>query len=132
MNSVKIVEEFWAKVWRARQPEAIAQFVTDDVVLISAGAEIRGKDNFISWARDFLSKIHDFEFEVIETFQNQDGSRVASLWRVSGKNNGMLGSEPNQKPVSFTGTAIWNVREDGKLLQNRVERAAWEVYQQIK
>jgi steroid delta-isomerase-like uncharacterized protein len=132
MNSVKIVEEFWAKVWRARQPEAIAQFVTDDVVLISAGAEIRGKDNFISWARDFLSKIHDFEFEVIETFQNQDGSRVASLWRVSGKNNGMLGSEPNQKPISFTGTAIWNVREDGKLLQNRVERAAWEVYQQIK
>jgi hypothetical protein len=81
MNSVKIVEAFCDKVWKARRPEAIAQFVTDDVVLTSGRAEVRGKDNLISWARTFLAKINDFECEVIESFQNQDESRVASLWR---------------------------------------------------
>ena len=34
----------------------------------------------------------DFQFEVVETFQNEDGSRVASRWRVTGKNNGVLGN----------------------------------------
>jgi hypothetical protein len=68
---------------------------------------------------------------VIETFQNQSGSRVASLWRVTGKNNGILGTPANQKSIAFTGTAIWDVRSDGKLLRNRVERAAWETFQQL-
>ena len=132
MNSVSIVERFWHHVWKDRRPEAIADFVVDDVVLTTGGVDIRGKDNFIAWARDFLGKINDFHFEVIETFQNQDGSRVASLWRVTGRNNGMMGTDANQKPISLTGTAIWSVREDGKLLQNRVERAAWEAYLQIR
>ena len=73
-------------------------------------------------------KINDLDFEVLETFQNEDGSRVASLWRVTGKNNGMMGTVPDQQPISLTGTAIWSVREDGKLLHNRVERAAWETF----
>ncbi len=81
--------------------------------------------------RDFLGRIDDFRFDVIETFQSQDGSRVASRWRVSGRNNGVLGTEPDQRPFSFTGTAVWAVREDGKLLHNWVERAAWELYQRL-
>lgn len=31
----------------------------------------------------------------------------------------------------MTGTAVWAVREDGKLLWNRVERNAFEVHQQL-
>jgi hypothetical protein len=31
----------------------------------------------------------------------------------------------------MTGTAVWAVREDGKLLTNWVERASWEVYQRL-
>jgi steroid delta-isomerase-like uncharacterized protein len=132
MDSVRIVEEFWSAVWKARNPEAAAKFIVDDFVITTGGVEIRGKENFIAWVRNFLEKINDFQFEVIETFQNESGSRVASLWRVAGKNNGMFGLEPDQKPLNFTGIAVWSVREDGKLLQNRVERAAWEAYQQLK
>jgi SnoaL-like domain len=132
MDSVRIVEEFWSAVWKAQNPEAAANFLVDDFVITTGGVEIRGKDNFIAWVRGFLQKINDFQFEVMESFQNESGSRVASLWRVTGKNNGMFGTEPDQKPMSFTGIAIWSVREDGKLLQNRVERAAWEAYQQLK
>jgi hypothetical protein len=128
MNSVKIVEDFWTAVWKARNPDAIADFVVEDAIITTAGVEIKGRDKFIAWAWDFLSKINDFGFEVLETFQNEDGSRVASLWRVTGKNNGMMGTVPDQQPISLTGTAIWSVRADGKLLHNRVERAAWETY----
>jgi SnoaL-like domain len=128
MNSVKIVEDFWAAVWKSRNPDAIADFVVEDAIITTGGVEIKGRDKFIAWAWDFLSKINDFGFEVLETFQNEDGSRVASLWRVTGRNNGMMGTAPDQQPISLTGTAIWSVREDGKLLHNRVERAAWEAF----
>jgi hypothetical protein len=67
--------------------------------------------------------------EVIETFQNEDGRRVASRWRITGKNNGMLGTPP--QPISFTGTAVWAVREDGKLCHNWVERSTFELFQQL-
>ena len=128
MNSVKIVEDFWTAVWKSRNPDAIADFVVEDAIITTGGIEIKGRDKFIAWAWDFLSKINDLDFEVLETFQNADGSRVASLWRVKGKNNGMMGTDPDQAPISLTGTAIWSVREDGKLVHNRVERAAWETF----
>jgi hypothetical protein len=128
MNSVKIVEDFWTAVWKSRNPDAIADFVVEDAIITTGGVEINGRDKFIAWAWDFLSKINDFGFEVLETFQNEDGSRVASLWRITGRNNGMMGTVPDQQPISLTGTAIWSVREDGKLLHNRVERAAWETF----
>jgi SnoaL-like domain len=132
MNSVKIVEDFWAAVWKARNPDAIGDFVVDDFVITTGGTDVVTREKFIEWAWGFLEKINDFEFEVLETFQNEDGSRVASLWRVTGKNNGMLGTPPDQKPIAFTGTAIWDVRSDGKLLRNRVERASWEAFLQLK
>jgi hypothetical protein len=131
MNSVRIVEDFWTAVWKSRNPDAIADFVTEDVIITTGGVEIKGRERFIAWAWDFLSKINDFSFEVVETFQNEDGSRVASLWRLAGKNNGVMGTKPDQQPISMTGTAIWSVREDGKLLHNRVERAAWETFQKL-
>jgi hypothetical protein len=30
----------------------------------------------------------------------------------------------DQRPIDFTGTAVWAVREDGKLLHNWVERSS--------
>lgn len=131
LNSVKIVEEFWAAVWKARDPDAVDRFVVDDFVITTGGIDIVSKEKFKEWIRLFLGKITDFEFEALETFQNEDGSRVASRWRVTGKNNGVLGTEPDQRPIAFTGTAVWAVREDGKLLHNWVERSSWELFQQL-
>jgi hypothetical protein len=64
----------------------------------------------------------------VETFQNHDGSRVASRWRVTGRNNGLMGTEPNGVPFEMTGTAIWEVGPDGLLRHNWVERNAFEVH----
>jgi hypothetical protein len=130
-RSVEIVEEFWAAVWKGRDPEAIDRFVADDFVLTTGGVDIVSRAAFKEWVRQFLAKITDFEFEIVETFQNEDGSRVASRWRVSGKNNGVLGTRADLRPIAFTGTAVWAVREDGKLLHNWVERSWWELSQRL-
>ena len=87
--------------------------MVDDFILISGGKEIRSKENFRQWLRDFLGLVNDLKFESVESFQNEDGSRVASRWRVSGRNNGILGGESDQREITFTGTAVWAVREDG-------------------
>jgi SnoaL-like protein len=118
MNSVKIVEEFWAAVCQARNPAAIDDFVVDDFVIATGGIDIVSKDKFREWACAFMQTINDLRFEVLETFQTDDGTRAASRWRITGKNNGLLGTTADQKPIPFTGTAIWAVREDGKLLHN--------------
>ncbi|HZA12481.1 ester cyclase [Mycobacterium sp.] len=128
MNPVATVEAFWEAVWNAHDPEAVDRFVVDDFVIVNAGQEIKGRQNFKEWVRRFLEQVNDLHLEVAESFQNPDGSRVASRWRITGKNNGILGTPPDQQDIEFTGTAIWAVREDGKLLCNWVERSAWELF----
>ena len=115
MNSVKIVEEFWERVWEARNPAAIDDFVIEDFVITTGCVDVVSRTKFKEWAAAFMAKIDDLQFEVIETFQNEDGSRVASRWRIAGKNNGILGTPADQQTISLTGTAVWAVREDGKL-----------------
>ncbi len=132
MNSVKIVEEFWERVWKARNPAAIDDFVIEDFVITTGGVDVVSRTKFKEWAAAFMAKINDLQFEVIETFQNEDGSRVASRWRIAGKNNGILGTPADQQPISFTGIAVWAVREDGKLCHNWVERSSFELFQQLR
>ncbi|MET0704098.1 MAG: nuclear transport factor 2 family protein [Mycobacterium sp.] len=130
-SSVDIVHAFWDDVWNAHDPEAVDRFVVDDFVIINAGNEIRGRDNFKRWIAGFLDSVVDLRLEVAESFQNADGTRVASRWQITGKNNGILGTPADQREISFTGTAVWAVRADGKLLCNWVERATWELYQRL-
>jgi hypothetical protein len=128
-NSVAIVEEFWREVWQQPQnPEAIDRLAHEDFILTSGGNHIEGRENFKAWVKSFQAQVHDFEFHIVETFQNQDGSRVASRWRVTGRNNGMMGVEPNGAPFEMTGTAVWEVDADGLLRHNWVERNAFEVH----
>lgn len=130
-NSVEIVETFWREVWQARDPDAVDRLVAEDVVITSGDTEIRSRTAFKAWIAAFLSKIDDFEFRVVETFQNPVGDRVASRWRVIGKNNGFFDTAPNGAPIDMSGTAIWHVREDGLLQHNWVERNAYEVHRRL-
>ena len=132
LNAVEIVEAFWAAVWQSPQnPDAVDDFVSDDFIITSGGVDIVSRAAFKAWVIGFQQTISGLEFDIIESFQNADGSRVASRFSVHGRNNGFLGSAPDQRPISFTGTAVWAVRADGKLLHNWVERSAWEVYQSL-
>jgi hypothetical protein len=53
MNSVKIVEGFWATVWKARNPDAIDRFVLDDFVITTGGVDVVTKDKFKAWRSSF-------------------------------------------------------------------------------
>ena len=131
MNSVEVVHAFWNEVWNAHDPSAVDRFVVDDFVIVSGGETISGRETFKEWIAGFLAKVNDLHLEVIESFQNDDGSRVASRWLLTGKNNGFLGTEPDQQAIAMTGTAVWAVRGDGKLLTNWVERSSWEQFQRL-
>jgi steroid delta-isomerase-like uncharacterized protein len=130
-DSVKIVEAFWAAVWQDKDFDAIDRFCVEDFVITSGGKDVVSRASFKAWVKQFNHLITGLKFDVIETFQNEDGSRVASRWRVRGRNNGMFGLPADQREVSFTGTAVWQVREDGKLMHNWVERASWEAYNEL-
>jgi SnoaL-like polyketide cyclase len=128
-NAVAAVDNFWREVWQPPQnPDAIDHLVAEDFVLTSGGIDFVSRAKFKEWVIDFQSKITDLEFDILETFQNAEGNRVASRWQIRGKNNGMLGTQPDQRDIRFTGTAVWAVRHDGVLLHNWVERSAWELY----
>ena len=127
MRSTEIVTAFWDEVWNAHEPDAVDRFVADDVVIEAGGQEIAGKDNVKNWVKEFLDHVNDLHVDTIETFQNEDGTRVTSRWVLTGTNNGVLGTEPNGKPVALTGTAVWTV-DDGKLHSGWVEQASFELY----
>jgi hypothetical protein len=130
-KSVEIVENFWRSVWQNRNPEAVEHLVAEDFTITSGGINIHTRAEFKKWVATFLASIDDFEFHIVETFQNAEGDRVASRWRITGKNNGFMGLEPCQTPFEMTGTAIWHVREDGLLQHNWVERNALEVHRHV-
>ncbi len=132
IKSVEIVEAFWAAVWQPPQnPDAVDDFVVEDFIITSGGIDIVSRAAFKAWVIGFQQKINGLEFDIIESFQNADGSRVASRFRIHGRNNGILGTAPDQRPIAFTGTSVWAVRADGKLLHHWVERSAWELYQSL-
>lgn len=131
-DSVAIVERFWAEVWKQPQnPGAIDDLVAADFVITSGGHDIVSREAFKAWVIDFQSKILDMKFESLETFQNADGSRVASRWRLTGRNNGFMGTEPDGAPIEMVGTAVWEVGEDGLLRHNWVDRNALEVHRTL-
>ena len=62
--------------------------------------------------KEFLDHVNDLRVDTIESFQNEDATRVTSRWVLTGTNNGILGTEPDGKPIAMTGTAVWTV-DDG-------------------
>jgi len=78
-DSVALVETFWGEVWkRPHNNDAIDAMMAEDFVLTSGGHDIVSRAAFKAWVADVQSKVLDLEFESLETFQNRDGSRVAS------------------------------------------------------
>ena len=58
---------------------------------MSGGETIVGREQFKRWIEGFLAKVDDLHLEVVESFQNADGSRVLTLL-FTGRNNGILGT----------------------------------------
>jgi SnoaL-like polyketide cyclase len=73
----------WDQVWNPHDAEAVDRFVVDDFVIVTGGETTTWRENFKKWIEGFLAKINDLHLEVVESFQNADGSRVASRWLLT-------------------------------------------------
>jgi steroid delta-isomerase-like uncharacterized protein len=130
MRSTEVVNAFWDDVWNAHAPDALDGLVTDDIVVEAGGRTLSGKDEVKGWVRQFVEHVDDLHVDTIEAFASDDGARVTSRWVLTGSNNGVLGTQPNGKPVAMTGTAVWTVA-DGKLRHGWVEQASFELYRSL-
>jgi putative hydrolase of HD superfamily len=123
--------EFLRRVWGpAHDLAAIDELMTEDYAIATGGTLIRGREAFKAWVREFQGRLLDARTRSVDVFANATGDRVVSRWVCTGVNNGLLGLPADGRPVSFTGIAIWHVR-DGRLAECWVERASWELSQEL-
>ncbi len=129
--AVELVEQFWQRVWNPPYDlTAIDELLVEDFVISNAGIDVSPRPAFKQWVASFQARIGHLRLQPIETFANEQGTRVVSRWVVTGTNQGVLGTIADGQPVRFTGIAVWEIR-DGKLAHNWVERSAWELYQSL-
>lgn len=127
----ELLTEFWTNVYNLPQNlDVIDHLCTDDFILSNPDGDIVGRAAFKEWARTFTSKIRDIKLESLDMFSGADGKRVVSRWVVTGNNQGVLGSLPDDSSIQLTGIAVWEVR-DGKLAHNWVERSAYELSKRL-
>ncbi|NQD92553.1 SnoaL-like domain-containing protein [Pseudomonas sp. CrR25] len=127
----RLALSFLDRVWQIPHDlNAIDELMTEDYVITSGGQAIRGREAFKAWVKAFQGLLLEARTDNLEVFANPAGDRVVSRWLCSGKNNGMLGLPADGRAISFSGVAIWAVR-DGRLAECWVERSAWELYQEL-
>ena len=130
-NAEQLALQFLNRVWAPPHDlSAIDELMTEDFVITSGGSDVSGREAFKAWVKDFQSHLLEARTENLEIFSNPADDKVVSRWICTGKNNGMLGLPADGRSVSFTGIAIWAIR-DGKLARCWVERSAWELYRDL-
>lgn len=130
-KSEQLVLEFLGRAWGLPHDlSVIDQLMTEDYTITSGGKMIKGRNAFKQWVKDFQSLLTDAVTINQQIFSNSTGELVVSRWACSGKNNGIFGLPPDGQDVSFTGIAIWKIR-NGKLAECWVERSAFELYRQL-
>lgn len=131
VSPVQLALTFFARVWGPPHDlAAIDALMTEDYTITTAGTVIRGREAFKAWVAEFHARLPDARNESLDAFSDASGERVVSRWVCTGRNNGIFGLPPDGRPVSFTGIAIWRVR-DGRLAECWVERSALECYRAL-
>jgi peroxiredoxin len=124
--------QFWEGVWNPPYDLALVdRLMNEDFVITSAGTDVVGREPFKQWIKNFQSKAADLRLINRDIFPSADGKRVVSRWLATGRNRGLFGTAADDRPIEFTGIAIWEVR-DGKLAHNWVERSAYELSQRLQ
>ncbi len=127
----RLVLEFFERVWHVpHELDAIDELMTEDYVITTAGKEVKGREAFKHWVGVFQEQLSEAKTESVELFYNQAQDKVVSRWVCSGRNNGLFGLKADHQFLSFTGIAIWTVR-DGRLSECWVERSAYELHQHL-
>ncbi len=128
----RLVYEFFNRVWcPPHELDAIDELMTEDYCITTAGLAVKGRTEFKKWVGGFQKTLLEAKNEIIDIFYNEAQNKVVSRWMCRGTNNGLFGLPANNKLISFSGIAIWTVR-DGRLSECWVERSAYELYQSLQ
>ncbi|MEL6254859.1 MAG: nuclear transport factor 2 family protein [Bacteroidota bacterium] len=127
----KLVLKFFDRVWHEPHDlDTIDELMTEDYVITTAGKRVEGRAAFKAWVGKFQQQLLDAKTESVDIFSNAQGDKVVSRWICSGKNNGLFGLEADDRFISFSGMAIWSIR-DQRLAECWVERSGYELYQDL-
>ena len=127
----KLVLEFFDRVWNIPHDlDAIDELMTEDYSITTAGKVVKGRNEFKNWVSEFQKQLLDAKNESVDLFYNEEKNKVVSRWNTSGRNNGLFGLKPDNRHISFTGIAIWTIK-DNRLSECWVERNAYELYQNL-
>lgn len=75
----RLALDFFARVWGPPHDlDAIDELMTEDYVITTGGVEIRGRESFKDWVKEFQTRILDARNETIEIFSNAAGDRIVS------------------------------------------------------
>jgi len=125
----KLVHTFFNEVWSPpHNLSMIDQLMTEDYAIHSAGKTVSGRENFKKWVTQFHQVLKNARTVSQDIFFNEKQSKVVSRWLCSGNNNGIFGLPKDEREISFTGIAIWEIKDE-RLATCWVERSAWEVVQ---
>jgi len=128
----QLAYDFFRRVWAPPHDlSAIDELMTEDYRITTAGNVVAGRDAFKQWVGEMQTTIGNATNEHLDVFANEQGDRVVSRWICRGTNKGMFGLPADGAPISFSGIAIWHVR-DGRLAECWVERSAYELYNELK
>ena len=126
-----LILEFFQRVWSPPHDlDAIDELMAEDYRITNAGTIIRGREAFKTWVKEFQQLLLEAKTESVDMFFDKNETKVVSRWVCSGKNNGLFGLDPDDRPISFTGMAIWTVSQ-GKLTECWVERSAYELFKEL-
>jgi hypothetical protein len=127
----KLVLAFFERVWHSPHDlDAIDELMTEDYSITTAGKAVEGRAKFKNWVGEFQKQLLDAKTDSVDVFSNEKKDKVVSRWVCSGRNNGLFGLDPDKRNISFTGIAIWTVK-DNRLSECWVERSAYELYQNL-
>jgi len=125
----KLVHTFFDEVWSPPHNLAkIDELMTEDYVIHSAGKTVSGRAQFKKWVAQFHQALKNARTISQDIFFDETQSKVVSRWVCSGNNNGIFGLPKDGQEISFTGIAIWEIRDE-RLATCWVERSALEVIQ---
>lgn len=113
MGNDRILERVAQEVFNRRDLGKVDELFADDYVLHDPTApdEIRGRDGFRAYVRNFHEAFPDLEVEQLD--QLVDGDRVATRFVIRGTHEGELfGVAPTGSTVTVDGTIISRIEGD--------------------
>ena len=110
MSTPRLVAEFYARIWNARELGAVDELLTPDFEFRgSLGDELRGREAFAGYARALLGALDDYRCDI--ELCVAEGERAFAKMLFSGRHTSVLrGRPPTGRRVAWSGAALFTLR----------------------